>query len=87
MIKTRIATIVLCSSLFLAGVAVAQRINPARHPNLAAAQTLCEQAFEKLAAAQKANEYDMGGHAAKARELLEQVNQQIKMAAAAANAK
>ncbi len=85
MTKTRIAAFVLGSSLFLAGVALGQRVNPGRHPNLAAAQDLCEQAFQKLTAAQRANEYDMNGHAAKAKELLEQVNQQIKMAAAAAN--
>jgi len=85
MTKTRIAVFFLGSSLFLAGVALGQRINPARHPNLAAAQDLCIQAYEKLTAAQHANEYDLGGHAAKAKELLEQVNQQIKEAAAAAN--
>jgi len=85
MTKTRIAVFFLGSSLFLAGVALGQRINPARHPNFAAAQDLCIQAYEKLTAAQRANEYDLGGHAAKAKELLEQVNQQIKEAAAAAN--
>jgi len=85
--KTRIAAVVLGSTLFLAGVALGQRVNPKRHPNLSAAQELCEQAFEKLTAAQRANEYDLKGHAAKAKELLEQVNQQIKEAAAASNAR
>jgi hypothetical protein len=85
MTNTRIAAVVLGSSLFMGGIAIAQRVNPARHPNLAAAQTLCEQAYEKLVASQKANEYDMGGHAQKAKEALEVANQQIKLAAAAAN--
>jgi hypothetical protein len=85
MTNTRIAAVVLGSSLLMGGIAIAQRVNPARHPNLAAAQTLCEQAYEKLVAAQKANEYDMGGHAQKAKEALEVANQQIKLAAAAAN--
>jgi hypothetical protein len=85
MTKRRIAAVVLGSSLFVGGVALAQRVNPGRHPNLASAQTLCQQAFEKLVAAQQANEYDLGGHAQKAKELLEQANQQIKLAAAAAN--
>ena len=49
------------------------------------AQNLCRDAYEKLVAAQKANEYDMGGHAQKAKEHLEQANAEIKMAAAAAN--
>ena len=36
-------------------------------------------------AAQHANEYDMGGHAAHAKELLRQAREEIKMAARAAN--
>ena len=56
-----------------------------KHPNLAAAQKLGEQAFEKLEAAQKANEYDMDGHAQKAKDLLKQANAEIKLAAEAAN--
>ncbi len=55
------------------------------HPNLAAAQKLAAQAFEKLTAAQTANEYDLGGHAAKAKDLLKQANDEIKLAAAAAD--
>lgn len=55
------------------------------HPNLAAAQRLSRDAWEKITAAQKANEWDMDGHAAKAKELLDQVNNELKMAAEAAN--
>jgi hypothetical protein len=36
-------------------------------------------------AAQKANEWDMRGHAQKAKELLEQANSELKQAAEAAN--
>jgi hypothetical protein len=50
------------------------------HPNLAAAQKLAAQAYDKLEAAQKANEYDLGGHAAKAKALLKQANDEIKLA-------
>lgn len=56
-----------------------------RHPNLAAAQRLSHQAWERITEAQKANEWDMDGHAAKAKELLDQVNNELKMAAEAAN--
>ncbi len=56
-----------------------------RHPNLAAAQRLCTDAFEKITAAQAANEWDMGGHAKKAKELLEEANKEMKQAAEAAN--
>ena len=48
-----------------------ENINAKNHPNLAKAQ--------------KANEYDMEGHAAKAKELLQQVNEELKLAAMAAN--
>jgi len=60
-------------------------IRPARHPNLAAAQRLSHQAWERITAAQAANEWDLGGHAQKAKELLDQVNIELKMAAEAAN--
>jgi hypothetical protein len=63
----------------------ADNINPRRHPNLAAAQRLSTQAFEKIVAAQEANERDMDGHAQKAKELLDQVNRELKEAAEAAN--
>jgi hypothetical protein len=71
------------------GVVLAQRpkddISGRRHPNLAAAQRLSTQAYEKISAAQAANEFDMKGHAQKAKELLEQVNNELKEAAEAAN--
>lgn len=56
-----------------------------RHPNLAAAQRLCTQAWERITAAQQANEFDMDGHAQKAKELLDQVNRELKAAAEDAN--
>ena len=55
------------------------------HPNLVAADKLCAQAFTKLEAAQKANEYNLGGHAAKAKDLIKQAQDEIKAAAAAAD--
>lgn len=58
-----------------------------KHPNLAAAQRLVEQAYEKITAAQQANEYQLGGNAAKAKDLLEQVNNLLKEAAKVANEK
>ena len=61
-------------------------VNPSRHPNLAAAQRSCADAMQKITAAQQANEWDMNGHAAKAKDLLDQVNRELKEAAEAANA-
>ena len=43
------------------------------------------QAFEKLEAAQKANELDMDGHAQKAKDALKTANEEIKQATEAAN--
>jgi predicted ATPase len=75
----------LVLGLVASGVSIAQNVDPNRHPNLYAAQVLIDQAIGKITAAQKANEYDMGGHAAKAKELLAQANREIKLAALAAN--
>ncbi len=80
--------IIVASFLLLAAPALAKPMNNVsgrKHPNLAAAQHLSTQAYEKISAAQAANEFDMGGHAKKAKELLEQANAEIKMAAEAAN--
>jgi len=89
MMKTRLLPTVLGSLLILGGVALAQlpkeNISGKRHPNLAAAQRLSQNAYEKIVAAQEANEWDLQGHAQKAKELLEQVNNQLRMAATASN--
>ena len=57
------------------------------HPNLMAADKLCAQAFAKLEAAQVANEYDLGGHAKKAKDLIKQAQDEIKLATATADKK
>ena len=56
-----------------------------RHPNLEAAQRLSTQAYERMRAAQRANEFDLAGHAQKAEELLDQANRQMAAAANTAN--
>ncbi|HEV8494362.1 MAG TPA: hypothetical protein VGR76_18930 [Candidatus Angelobacter sp.] len=60
-------------------------ISAKRHPNLAAAQQMSRSAWDKVVAAQKANEWDLSGHASKAKDLLDQVNKELKLAAEAAN--
>ncbi len=62
-----------------------KKVSGKRHPNLAAAQRFCSQAVDKINAAQQANEFDMQGHAQKAKELLEQASAELKQAAEAAN--
>ena len=56
-----------------------------RRPNLFAAQQLIEQAWGRITDAQRANEFDMDGHAQRAKEFLAQARQEIKLAAMAAN--
>lgn len=56
-----------------------------RHGNLWAAQKDIASAYEKVEAAQEANNYRLGGHAGKARELLAQASRELKLAAEAAN--
>jgi hypothetical protein len=81
---------VLAAALMFSGAVMAQKkpvqnVSAKRHPNLAEAQRLSAQAFQKITAAQRANEWDMEGHAQKAKELLDQVNNELKQAAEAAN--
>ena len=90
MTKARIALITaLGAALICGGIALAQKpvenVSGKKHPNLAAAQRLSQEAWEKIGAAQQANEWDMDGHAAKAKDLLDEVNKQLKLAAEAAN--
>jgi hypothetical protein len=64
----------------------AENVSPRRHPNIAAAQQAVERAYNKILEAQRANEWDLQGHAQKAKELLDQANNELKQAAEASNA-
>jgi hypothetical protein len=82
-IMTGLMTAALASAAYAKGPV--QNVSAKKHPNIAAAQRLAKQAWDKIVAAQKANEYDMEGHAQKAKDLLDQVNAELKLAAEAAN--
>jgi len=84
--KKLFAGLLVIAFLFVAAV-FAQNVNQRRHPNLFAAQTFIEKAIQKVSAAQEANEFDMEGHAAKAKGLLDKAYEEIKLAANAANEK
>ncbi|HET6450546.1 MAG TPA: hypothetical protein VFI08_04505 [Spirochaetia bacterium] len=60
-------------------------VSTPNHPNLVAAQQLCQQAIDKITAAQQANNFDMKGHAAKAKQLLQQAMNEIQLAERAAD--
>ena len=94
MTKTRkwISGGLLGLSLAITGITIAQGpperdISARRHPILADAQRLCDQAYNRIGDAQRANQWDMNGHAAKARVLLEQASRELKAAALADNRK
>lgn len=81
---------IACAAAFLFCAAAlarpADNVSHQRHPNLAAAQRLTTQAYNRIADAQRANEFDLGGHAAKAKQLLEEANRELKQAAQTSNA-
>src|ERR1700682_5080092 len=70
----------ILGAALIAGPALAK----GKPPNIGAAHQLVKQAIQRLTAAQRANEYELGGHAAKAKELLEQAEKEIAQAWAAA---
>lgn len=75
----------LCTGLVFAQKKPVENVSPKRHPNIAAAQRLVDQAFQKITAAQEANEFDLAGHAKHAKELLDQANEELKKAAEVSN--
>ncbi len=80
------ALLLVVAGVVYAAQPPAKNVNPHRHPHIAAAQRLARQAFEKIVQAQQANEWDLGGHAQRAKELLDQVNNELKQAAEVSNA-
>ena len=86
MTMKRKLAIVGVSILMGAGVSALAAGPFAKHPNLEAAHKLLQDATMKLTEAQKANEYDMAGHAAKAKQLINEAQTEIMEAAKAAAA-
>jgi hypothetical protein len=61
-------------------------VDPQQHGNLAAAQQSIVQAWGMISAAQRDNDAHLGGHAQRAKDLLNEANQEIQLAADQANA-
>ncbi len=57
------------------------------HPHLDAAHTALNTADTKISEAQKANEFDLGGHAAKAKDAIALAKEELRLAAETANEK
>jgi hypothetical protein len=86
--KTLMFLIALVAAFALGGVIFAQQppVNVGeRHGNMRAAQQLIRQAWDKVDEAQKDNNYNLGGHAGRAKELLFQASEEIRLSADAAN--
>jgi hypothetical protein len=60
-------------------------IDEHRNPNLNAAQRFLQQAIARTSEAQQANKDDMEGHAARAKEFMDQADAELKLAAEAAD--
>jgi apolipoprotein N-acyltransferase len=77
----------VCVSFVLGAVVFAQPPVDVgdRHGNMRAAQQLIQQAWMKVDEAQRDNNYNLGGHAGRAKELLSQASSEIKQSAEAAN--
>ena len=88
----RIASVMMIAGLtFVTTAAMAQQkpvrdISAKHHPNLSRAQRQTDAAYKSIVAAQQANEFDLGGHAQKAKDLLDQANAELKQAAEVSNA-
>ncbi len=82
---------VLCAVLACPGALMAQQptvsIDTDGHGNLSAAQEYVAMAWRRMDNAQHANNYNLGGHAERAKELLEQANAEITAAADLLNAR
>ena len=73
------------AALLLCGATLAQEPVVDINPNLAAAQRHVVEANRAIAESQRENKWDMHGHAEKARQLLVEVNNELKAAAETAN--
>jgi hypothetical protein len=80
--------VALCAVFVLSAVLFAQapRVTVGeKHGNMRAAQEYIQQAWRKVDEAQKDNNYNLGGHAGRAKELLAQASEEIKLSAEDAN--
>lgn len=81
--RTALLAIAAAGAAIVTTLAVA---GPERgHPNIISARNETQQAIEHMKAAQRANEFDMNGHAQHAIDLLNQAQEEMRVAAEADN--
>ncbi len=87
--KKMILASILGAALISGGVVMAKappvNTSAKKHPHLNAAQQALGNASNQITQAQQANEWDLGGHAKKAKELIDQADGEIKLAAEVSN--
>jgi hypothetical protein len=86
--KKLILASVLGTALISGGIVLAKpvvNVSPKKHPHINAAQTALVTASKQITEAQVANEWDLGGHAKKAKELIDQADGELKLAAEVSN--
>jgi hypothetical protein len=85
-LATFASTSVLCAVALAQAVPMPYvNIDRDRHGNLAAAQDNIVRAFNRISDAQRANDGQLGGHAQRAKELLSEANDELRLAADVAN--
>ncbi|RQS43770.1 hypothetical protein [Burkholderia sp. Bp8986] len=82
--------LVVCALFVESAVACAQtlpgeNVSVIRHTYLAAAQRSIDDAYASIVRAQDSKGHKLGGHAERAKELLQQANEELKAAAITAN--
>ena len=85
--QARIALLMLATAATAVVTTVAVAGPERGHPNIIAARKAAQVAIEHMHKAQHANEFDMGGHAQKAIDLLNQAQDEMRLAAETDNKK
>jgi hypothetical protein len=83
LIGTALGLVLGCSGALLAQAPVVNIGD--RHGNLRAAQQYIVSAWQRIDEAQQDNNYNLGGHAGRAKELLVQADEELRLAANVAN--
>jgi hypothetical protein len=88
--KNLLMLVALGGAVVAAGCATAQAGNPPvdigdRHGNLRAAQELIQQAYARINRAQADNDSQLGGHAQRAKDLLSEASEELRLAANVSN--
>ena len=83
LVGTALGLVLGCSGALIAQQPVVDIGN--RHGNLRAAQQYIQAAWQRIDSAQIDNNYNLGGHAGRAKELLVQADEELRLSANVAN--